>query len=403
MSIFAIERDAVSLDTSKDGENWRVLFHRDKSFSLIARDETVEGTKIQIIKSTTRAEFDAFARSSREVVTYWCKHVEAEIRFEGDMVSCPVDLDAPLKVRAEDEGTLAVVGFPENPQPSFGFYNKGLTLLEGGDLFFSHISFKLSSRYLEHTLTRDNVIRDANFHKAMAMVDRLATESLPRLLFERLEEAVLEEETSKRLDFLYRAATGCLTSRKRDYKHRLDLDADGIEERVVFKTVSGREVTLKEIRGATRKGRRFLIETGESPLTRALQAAGELVLEVNSNGAAYQFLRALHREKELVYAPAKYCLPVPARSDEETRRWEPLRRALTRLIESYGGKLRGVELAHFRYKGSGIGGRVAITQERLGELTLRSDTGARNQFLLTKTRSRDQRRPPSGGPARDPG
>ena len=207
----------------------------------------------------------------------------------------------------------------------------------------------------------------------MAMVDRLATESLPRLLFERLEEAVLEEETSKRLDFLYRAATGCLTSRKREYKHRLDLDADGIEERVVFKTVSGREVTLKEIRGATRKGRRFLIETGESPLTRALQAAGELVLEVNSNGAAYQFLRALHREKELVYAPAKYCLPVPARSDEETRRWEPLRRALTRLIESYGGKLRGVELAHFRYKGSGIGGRVAITQESLGELTLRSE------------------------------
>ena len=48
VSIFAIEPDAVSLDTSRDGENWRVLFHRDKSFSLIARDETVEGTKIQI-------------------------------------------------------------------------------------------------------------------------------------------------------------------------------------------------------------------------------------------------------------------------------------------------------------------------------------------------------------------
>ena len=51
VSVFAIEPQAVCVDTSRDGEHWRVIFGEDRSFRLVRREEPVEGTKIQIFKN----------------------------------------------------------------------------------------------------------------------------------------------------------------------------------------------------------------------------------------------------------------------------------------------------------------------------------------------------------------
>ena len=50
-----------------------------------------------------------------------------------------------------------------------GYYNRGLTLVEGpafpGDEAgaLTGLSMRIKSRYLEHTLTRDNVLQDENY------------------------------------------------------------------------------------------------------------------------------------------------------------------------------------------------------------------------------------------------
>jgi hypothetical protein len=49
-----------------------------------------------------------------------------------------------------------------------------------------HLSFKLRSRYLEHTLSRDNVLFDESYEKAMAEVKVAAYRDMPRALLERL-------------------------------------------------------------------------------------------------------------------------------------------------------------------------------------------------------------------------
>jgi hypothetical protein len=53
-----------------------------------------------------------------------------------------------------------------------GYYHGGLTLHEEHDESLPHVAFKIDSRFLEHSLTRDNVIRDENYTKAMAIVER---------------------------------------------------------------------------------------------------------------------------------------------------------------------------------------------------------------------------------------
>src|SRR5690606_23328588 len=68
VSVSAIEPEAVCIDTSRDGEHWRILFDAQRKFSLIRRDEPVEGTKLQIFKLATVAEYEQFRRRAGEVV-----------------------------------------------------------------------------------------------------------------------------------------------------------------------------------------------------------------------------------------------------------------------------------------------------------------------------------------------
>ena len=89
VSGFAIEPDAVVVDTSRDGENWRVLFEGDRTFSRIERPEPVEGTKIRIYKEMTRADFDTFRERSLEIIRFWTRHAAAEIRFDDESIGEP--------------------------------------------------------------------------------------------------------------------------------------------------------------------------------------------------------------------------------------------------------------------------------------------------------------------------
>jgi hypothetical protein len=377
VSVFAIKPDAVCVDTSRGGENWRVLFGRDRTFHLIQRDEPEDGTKIRIIKTATPEEFAEFEQRAREVVTYWCKHATAEIRFEGEPVNQPFDVDCPVKVSYDADGTAVAVGFPADAGPFFGFYNKGLTLHEGHEDLLGGLVFKINSRYLEHTLTRDNVLRDDNFHKAMEIAQDLADGPLLDELYDQLADAVAHGRTGPELEFLYATLGTVLEAGK---AHPRDVD-----DRVFFKTVRGGEATVSAIRRAQRKGR-LLVDTKDSPLIEALETHQEsIVLAVAPATVAYETL-AILVDGEPSRANQRYCRPLPATSGGEDRAWEPLRRGIRRLFDDHGAKLSDVAIAHFSYPGSSIATQAAITQQELGEVTAAEDAKELGRSFFSRRR-----------------
>ncbi|MFH2005994.1 MAG: ATP-binding protein [bacterium] len=378
VSVFAIQPDAVCLDTSRGGENWRVLFQRDRSFVRIQRDEPTDGTDIQIIKTMSADGYAEFVRRATEVVTYWCKHAKAEIRVDDEPINLPFDLECPVKVQSSADGTDVVVGFPADAQPFFGFYNKGLTLHEGREDLLGGLAFKISSRYLEHTLTRDNVLRDDNFHKAMEIARELAEGPLIRQLFDQLAEAVADGRPGRGrgVNFLYDTAAHVIASgrvRTRD-----------LDDRVLWRTVSGREATVGAIRKRFRKGRLW-IDTKMSPLIAALEEDDHVVLHGVPDTPAHNALVTLLGEAPPA-ANQAFCKPVLPRSEDEVSTWAPLRRSLSRLFEAYGAKLSDVAVAHFAYPGSSIYKQVAITQREPGELTNREDAKALGASLFSRRR-----------------
>ena len=205
-SIFAIEPDAVLLRTSRHGESWELLFHPDRSFDKIKSDKLVDGTKITLFKRMPRGEVEPYVRDMRWILGWWCAHSDTPVtfwdrtdedkdqatdsadpfaQFAGDStqssgperINRPMLLEeSPLSVRREDKAVEAVVGY--DPSPRYGYYNGGLTLVNtrNRDVLgpferrLGHLAFKLKSNTLEHTLTRDNVLQDAHWAKAMEVL-----------------------------------------------------------------------------------------------------------------------------------------------------------------------------------------------------------------------------------------
>lgn len=377
VSVFAIGPDAVCVDTSRGGENWRILFQRDRSFHRIQRDEPEDGTKIQVIKTATQKEYADFKKRAREVVTYWCKHASAEIRFEGESVNQPFGVDCPVKVDYDADGTEVEVGFPADGSPFFGFYNKGLTLHEGHEDMLGGLVFKINSRYLEHTLTRDNVLRDDNFTKAMEIARELATGPLLHRLYDQLADGLAQDLAGAELDFLYATLSTVLKTGK--------ARARDMDDRVFWKTVRGGVATVSEIRRAHRKGR-LLVDTKDAPLIETLETQRDaIVLNVAPKSQAYEALVTLV-EGMPAWANQRFCLPLPVTSGVGSKSWEPLRREITRLFDDHGAKLSEVAFAHFAYPGSSIVKQVAITQQELGEATPVEDAKELGRSFFSRRR-----------------
>ncbi|MCA9661762.1 MAG: ATP-binding protein, partial [Myxococcales bacterium] len=158
VSVFAIEPELVCVDTARAGEHWRVLFKKDRSFERILLNHPGEGTTVRAFLKRDEAEYAAARERAREVVRYWCRHAHVEIRFDGERISEPLSLESRCVASYEEEGTAVIVGvWPEAAAPR-GYYHGGLTLFEevGDGAALPHLAFKIDSRFLEHTLTRDN-------------------------------------------------------------------------------------------------------------------------------------------------------------------------------------------------------------------------------------------------------
>jgi molecular chaperone HtpG len=217
VSLFALTPDAVAVDTGRDGESWRVLFKKDRSYELIKASEPFEGTRITLHKRMDADAFDVFVQKSREAVVRWCRHSEVEVAFaagasDGRAPAAPspvredVKVDAPYQVEHREEGLHVVVG-PSRTQPAVtGFYNRGLTLLETPTPLLEGVAVKIVSRTLEHTLTRDNVLHNAAYARAVAVAKKLASGPMLDALPDELRKAAEHPDAKDDWRVLWRFA-----------------------------------------------------------------------------------------------------------------------------------------------------------------------------------------------------
>jgi molecular chaperone HtpG len=366
VSVFALEPDAVVVDTARGGESWRVLFRADRSFERIALRVPVDGTKVRILKRADAALYEEVRRRAPEVLARYCRHAAVEIRFHGQAINEAFDLDSPCKVVHREPGSDLVVGYAQG-EAFGGYYNRGLMLLEEtlpGQLY----SFKINSQYLEHTLTRDNLLRDAHHDALMARVRELAERALPALLFERLEQAVEGGAGQDSIDPLLRLAARQIATW-------------GGRDRAGFDAIADRKVALAFEAGALRgvasfvslrwivqpgRGARVYLSANRTPVSDALSARGDPVLRCDRTSALPELLRALGCEP--CKASAAFCAAQSVEDDEGLAA-PRFAAVLLQLLRAGGARVQAVRLARIDDPGSAASSRLAVLQRGPGELT----------------------------------
>ena len=198
VSVLAIEPLLVAVDTSTgDGVRHRLELHPDHTWDLLRSEGEGRGTTVTL---TVRVDaFAAFVNRSRAALERWCRHARVPVTFavhggggadgEPERIDRPLALDDVLlevAARSEDGRTELVVGLPRGGARG-AFYNCGLLLFESRQALprLGGISFKVMDGRLEHTLSRDDVRRDAHFADVLERVERTVHGPLTALLHQR--------------------------------------------------------------------------------------------------------------------------------------------------------------------------------------------------------------------------
>lgn len=287
VSVFAIKPRAVLVHTGRSGEYWEVLFHEDRTFTKTRIDQPIEGTTVTLFLSGDYHRYRQIARDVEASLRRWCAHANVEISFEDRTPTpgTPVELtlinepfnhiDATCVVEHDEAGTRIVCGYADDP--TYGFYNSGLTLAfthAGDDVFppvlaarLRHVCVKVDSRYIEHTLSRDTVMRDANWEHVCAMIMQVANRRLPAELLSELEQLAASRDWDIGTMHRYSQLIGYLAREQ-------DEVIGHVVERRVFRDVNGRTWTPEEIWLAYRADGRVLVADGPTELTRRLGLLG---------------------------------------------------------------------------------------------------------------------------------
>ena len=285
VSIFALSPHAVLLQTGRGGEYWEILFDRDKSFTKTRLEYPVEGTQITLFLEGNRARYGECVEAARASLTKWCHHSETEITFEdrsdlerpAEAINQPFEVDGLSLIRQSHPGSEIVMAL--SADPVYGFYNRGLTLAFGGDpegvlgdrwSHFRGIALKMKSRYLEHTLSRDGVLRDEQYEKAMELL-QAAIPAVHERLGQDLAACVAEADWTSEREALYVELTAHLANVPTDVLMAL-------RGAPLLRTLAGGVVTLEHAWQHQRERGVVLVSDTLDEASRRLMADGATVL-----------------------------------------------------------------------------------------------------------------------------
>ena len=352
VSVFALEPNAVIVDTGRDGEYWRLIFKQNRKFDRILLNHPVEGTQIQIVKETTEQEFEKMKKRSVETIRYWCKHVQAEITVDGEVVNEEFRIGHRHEFVHQGQDTEIVVSPTLETEPFYGFYNRGLTLKEGAKEYHSGISFKVSSRYLEHTLTRDNVITDKHYDKAMALLKDIIDGDFRKQLFQRAANSFDYE------------LFGHLAPR---LGRRIPSEYANMP---LLPTVDGERVSIKSVQRAAKKQGMVIYAPEETELTRAI--AGQKGVPVikwegpDKQPGLERLLDRITGGKPMALADRTWALPqIQDRFPEGKRR---LLIEANKLMRNTGSKYKELVPADFTQHSEALAETLYIEQMNAGDL-----------------------------------
>lgn len=332
-SIFAIQPDAVLLRTGRHGQFWELLFHADRSFDKVRIEEPTVGTRITLYKRLPAGRVEEFSREVRWVLGYWCEHSSHPITFEDrtrsaadpvstdtadpfgafaaptqaepEQVNQPLGLtEAMLSVRVEEPDFLLEVGYEARPR--YGFYNGGLTLVSatrpdvlGHFEHLQHLSFKVRSNTLEHTLTRDNVLQDEAWEMVMKRISE-AAEVLRSKLYRRLEATLIGPEDSGPWQALV----------VREVQHA---GPDSLPRtRKLFQCTEGQALSMAQVERQEDELGIVMLQTSDAQVGAAVKDHGMHMLRSSSEALA--LLRLVPRRRWLkLFSRSRICLPANAR------------------------------------------------------------------------------------------
>jgi hypothetical protein len=362
VSVFALDPEVIRIDTSRSGEHWRVIFRPDRTFTRVAREQPVDGTKIRIYKSASADGAREFAARARRAIEFWCRHVPAEIRVDGRPIGAPFEVQAPCAVAGEFGEARIAAGYAPDGLGAVGYYNRGLTLLEEPGEEFPGVIVKLWSPELEHTMTRDNVLRDAGYERVIGHARALVRGPLRERLLDVLHaQAPALHRPGEATEHLY-------TALARHVAADDDLPRTA-KKRPIVRLVDG---SLTDLTAVARAGKKHALwhAPGRSPVTELLTARGDVVLAAAGDAAVLQLVRAVGGTA--VPVGATWCTAILTPEGQRPAGFGALRAALHDLA---GPTIRGVELGSLEYPGSPVATRAAIAQAEPGGLTRLKQAG----------------------------
>lgn len=399
VSIFAIKPEIVRVHTARNGESWRLDFPSYKRYDKYRMQEMRDGTLVELFKNMTREEYDKLVQDSLMTIRYWCKHTETKIFFQDRMqgrppepIVLPFELEGGPSLVYREEGTEILLGFSGEAEPFFGFYNRGLTLKEGTRQFFPGVQLKVKSRYLEHTLTRDNVMEDENYRKVMKILHRLVNGELRKRLHADLTDIAakvsrqaagsgeevkevsvsLAAEWSRRLPYFQWLLSGMLSRWKQQRNWP------------VFPALSGKPFSLVRLLKGIRAGGALYHDSQATPVTRALEKEGTPVLVSGPWVAAVETWCS--GRLKTAQASQTFILPQIHKPERLPALLRAFLSTLQTVDKSSGVKYREILAADFEYSGSRIRDRIFVTQKEPGALTRADERPKSSLFAFARAR-----------------
>src|SRR5690606_20024308 len=182
------------------------------------------------------------------------------------------------------------------------------------------ISFKASSAHLEHTLTRDDVIRDHGFVRLLDRIHALIGSELCEQVFAKLDAAIAKLDPSRPMSVEERAWIEYLWAAARYHDQAKHSLSSASEAAALFRSPSGASLSRESLRKP--KQRVAIIAARPNPITVALERSGAAVVWVPDECGEGR--RLLELIAPAVVEAAQWCTALAPRDLEEAERWEVL-------------------------------------------------------------------------------